>query len=234
MKSIRRSLGLFAAAFALCLIVALGVKAEAANVEMKMDSADGGQAKTMALVDFAVDYISSDKTSASFDIVNSDSSQYTRIGVFDANDQLVAYDDAFFYATVNGLQKNQVYYYRAQTLSGYNGVPTSDWSAPKSFTTIDSNKIKFKGIKGQRACTVKVPKVNGVKNYTISMSTKSDGGFKKIKTIKPGKKIKITKMKKKSFKLGKTYYIRIQVNTKKNIACGNYYQGYVYFYRTFR
>ena len=44
----------------------------------------------------------------------------------------------------------------------------------------------------------------------------------------------MTKFKKKAFKTGKTYYIRIQVKTKKNITCGNYYQGYVYFYRTLR
>ena len=51
------------------------------------------------------------------------------------------------------------------------------------------------------------------------MSTKRDKGFKKVKTVKPGKKIKITKMKKKSFKFGKTYYIKITPKTKivKNI-----------------
>ena len=62
----------------------------------------------------------------------------------------------------------------------------------------------------------------------------TDKGFKKVKTLKPGKKLTMTKFKKKAFKTGKTYYIRIQVKTKKNITCGNYYQGYVYFYRTLR
>ena len=56
----------------------------------------------------------------------------------------------------------------------------------------------------------------------------------KVKNLKPGKKLKMTKFKKKAFKIGKTYYLRIQVNTKKNITCGNYYQGSVYFYRTLR
>ena len=159
---------------------------------------------------------------------------WTRIGVFDENDRLVAYDDALSYATVTGLQKNKVYYYRAQTVSDEYGTPTSQWSDAKAFSTIDSKKIKFKGVKNQKACTIKVPKVNGVKNYTLYMSTKYDKGFKKVKNIKPGKKIKLTKFKKKSFKIGKRYYIRLQVNTKKDVTCGNYYQGSVYFYRTLK
>ena len=115
-----------------------------------------------------------------------------------------------------------------------NGTPTSGWSEPKAFVTATDNKFKFKGIKNKKACSIKVPKIAGVKNYTVSMSTKRDKGFKKVKTLKPGKKLTMTKFKKKAFKTGKTYYIRIQVKTKKNITCGNYYQGYVYFYRTLR
>ena len=233
MKKLRKSLGLFAAAFAMCMVFALGAKVNAADVEMQIGSADG-QVQTMAVPEFAVSYISSDKSSASFSIQYAYNGQVTRIGVFDANDQLVAYDDAFSYATVTGLKKNQVYYYRAQTLSDLNGTPTSAWSEPKAFTTAMNNKFKFKGVKNQKACTIKVPKINGVKNYTIYMSKKSTGGFKKVKNLKPGKKLKMTKFKKKAFKIGKTYYLRIQVNTKKNITCGNYYQGSVYLYRTLR
>lgn len=235
MKKFRKSIGLFAAAFALCLTFAVGAKVNAADVQMQIGDADAeNKVQTMAVPNFAVSYISSDKTSASFSIAYNYNGQVTRIGVFDANDRLVAYDDAFSYATVTGLRKNQVYYYRAQTLSDLNGTPTSGWSEPKAFVTATDNKFKFKGIKNKKACSIKVPKIAGVKNYTVSMSTKGDKGFKKVKTLKPGKKLTMTKFKKKAFKTGKTYYIRIQVKTKKNITCGNYYQGYVYFYRTLR
>lgn len=235
MKNLRKSLELFAAAFALCMVFALGAKVNAADVEMQIGNADAGkgQVQTMAIPDFAISYISSDKSQASFSIAYQYGT-WTRIGVFDENDRLVAYDDALSYATVTGLQKNKVYYYRAQTVSDEYGTPTSQWSDAKAFSTIDSKKIKFKGVKNQKACTIKVPKVNGVKNYTLYMSTKYDKGFKKVKNIKPGKKIKLTKFKKKSFKIGKRYYIRLQVNTKKGVTCGNYYQGSVYFYRTLK
>lgn len=234
MKKIRKSLGLFIVAFALCMVFGISAKVNAADVEMKIGNAGSDEVQMMNVPDFTVSYISSDKSSASFSIQYSYSGQVTRIGVFDINGNLVAYDDAYSYATVTGLRKNQVYYYRAQTMTTLNGVPTSGWSEAKAFTTAESGKFKFKGVKGQKACTIKVPKIKGVKNYTLYLSKKSDAGFKKVKTIKPGKKIKLTKFKKKAFKLGSTYYLRVMVNTKNNITCGNYYQGYIYFYRTLK
>lgn len=61
MKKLRKSLGLFAAAFAMCMVFALGAKVNAADVEMQIGSADG-QVQTMAVPEFAVSYISSDKS----------------------------------------------------------------------------------------------------------------------------------------------------------------------------
>lgn len=233
MKKLRKSLGLFAAAFAMCMVFALGAKVNAADVEMQIGSADG-QVQTMNLPDFGVSYISEDKSTAGISVNYQYGDGWNRVGLFDANDRLIAVDDTTSYARFTGLSKNTVYYYRVQKASGLNGTATSAWSEPKAFTTAMNNKFKFKGVKNQKACTIKVPKINGVKNYTIYMSKKSTGGFKKVKNLKPGKKLKMTKFKKKAFKIGKTYYLRIQVNTKKNITCGNYYQGSVYFYRTLR
>lgn len=233
MKKIRKSLGLFIVAFALCMVFGISAKVNAADVEMKIGNAGSDEVQMMNIPDFAVNYISSDKSTASFSIQYSYDGQITRIGVFDINGNLVVYDDAYSYATVNGLRKNQVYYYRAMTVTKY-GVPTSGWSEAKSFTTAESGKFKFKGVEGQKACTIKVPKIKGVKNYTLYLSKKRDSGFKKVKTIKPGKKVKLTKFKKKSFKLGNTYYLRVLVKTKDNITCGNYYYSSVYFYRTLR
>lgn len=237
MKNLRKSLGLFAAAFALCMVFALGAKVNAADVEMQIGNADAekGEVQTMSsLPNFNIAYISSDKTRASVAVDYKDGDDWNRVGLFDENDRLIAVDDTTSYASFSGLSKNKVYYYRVQKVSELNGTAISPWSDAKSFTTLDSKKIKFKGVKNQKACTIKVPKVNGVKNYTLYMSTKYDKGFKKVKNIKPGKKIKLTKFKKKSFKIGKRYYIRLQVNTKKSVTCGNYYEGSVYFYRTIR
>ena len=43
MKNLRKSLGLFAAAFALCMVFALGAKVNAADVEMQIGNADAGK-----------------------------------------------------------------------------------------------------------------------------------------------------------------------------------------------
>ena len=57
----------------------------------------------------------------------------------------------------------------------------------------------------------------------------SDSGYKKVKTIKPGKTAVIKKIKNKVFRSGKTYYISIQTNTKKNIPCSNFYYDEITF-----
>lgn len=234
MKKMKKSLGLFIVVFALCMVLGIGAKVSAADMKMQIGDAGEDSAQLMNIPDFAVNYISSDKSYASFSIQYSYDGQITRIGVFDINGNLVSYDDAYSYATVTGLKKNQVYYYRAMTVTTLNGTPTSGWSEAKAFATIDGEKFKFKGVKNQKACTIKVPKIKGVKNYTLYLSKKSDKGFKKVKTLKPGKKIKLTKFKKKAFKIGNTYYLRVLVKTKNNITCGNYYYSSVYFYRTLR
>lgn len=45
-----------------------------------------------------------------------------------------------------------------------------------------------------------MPKVKGVKKFTLYMSTKSDKGYKKVKKVKPGKTVVISKFKNKAFK----------------------------------
>lgn len=236
MKKIKRNLGIFFVAFALCMAFAVTTKVEAAEVTTKIGVVNNqkNMATLMGIPDFAVSYISSDKSTAGVSIAYAYDGQWTRIGIFDSKDRLIATKDALSYATISGLQKNKVYYYRAQTISGNGGVATSGWSSPKAFSTLMDTKVKLQAVKGKRACTLKLPKLTGLKNYTVYISKKSDTGFKKVKTVKPGKKIKITKYKKKSFKLGQTYYFKITQKTSKNITCANYFKGYVYFYRTFQ
>lgn len=62
------------------------------------------------------------------------------------------------------------------------------------------------------------------------MSTKKNSGWKKIKTLKPGKAITISRFKGKSFKYYKNYYYKIVPNK------GQYYRNGFCFYKysTFR
>ena len=234
MKNLRKSLGLFAAAFALCMVFALGAKVNAADVEIGVIKEDDNNVNLMSVSNVTIHYVYSDGRSAGFDIEYN--GNCTRVGIFDTNGNLVAQSDNPHYVLITGLQPNKLYYYRAQSVSERGGVATSAWSEPKAFTTILDKKVKVKGVKGKKAFTVKLPKIAGIKNYTVSMSTKRDKGFKKVKTVKPGKKVTITKMKKKSFKFGKTYYIKIAPKTNTNLTCeGNRPSTYyVYFYKTYR
>ncbi len=230
----KRITKIFMAVFAFSLLFATGVKVSAAEMKMNVDAAeDSNVVKMMAVPEFAIHYINPAKTSASFAINYSHGMGWTRIGIFDVKGRLVAYDDALSYATVNGLKPNQLYYYRAQSI-GDNGAPTSGWSAAKAFVTLKDKKIKLKAVKNKRAFTVQVPKLSGIKNYTVSVSRSRDKGFKKVKTIKPGKKVTINRFKKKPLGFGKYYYVKVTLKTKKNVTCGNNFIGYVYFFRTYR
>ena len=79
-----------------------------------------------------------------------------------------------------------------------------------------SKKISAKRSKNGKKITVKWKKISGATGYKVLISTKSDSGFKKVKTL--GKKktsITITKCGKKKLKKGKKYYIRIQYLIKE-------------------
>ena len=111
------------------------------------------------------------------------------------------------------LKKNQLYYYRVRaTAYDYTQkkyVPVSDWSYGYGINTAIC-KVKLSGKK----IKIKVPKVKGVKKFTLYMSTKSDKGYKKVKKVKPGKTVVISKFKNKAFKNGKYYYYNVV--SKKN------------------
>lgn len=230
----KKIMKVFMTVFAFSLVFAAGVKVDAAEVEMNVETGkDRNVVKMMGAPEFAIHYINPAKTSASFAIDYSHGMGWTRIGIFDVKGRLVTYDDALSYATVTGLKPNQLYYYRAQSINS-SGVSTSGWSSAKAFVTLKDKKLKLKAVKNKRAFTVQVPKLAGIKNYTVYVSRNRDKGYKKVATIKPGKKVTISKFKKKPLGFGKQYYVKITLKTKKNVTCGNNFIGYVYFYRTYR
>ena len=83
-------------------------------------------------------------------------------------------------------------------------------------------KLTGKTKAASKKVVVKWPKVKGATSYTIYVSTNSNSGYKKTKTVS-GKKTRATinSIGKKKFKLNKTYYIMVRPN--KKVSGKNYY-----------
>lgn len=215
-----------AAVCCMCVILGGNVYAGENAGAVKGAKEEKQNVKCMQTSVFGLRFIDENKKGASFTI--SSGREQTRIGVFDVKGKLVSYADGQGLVHVGGLKKNKLYYYRACTVSD-NGTQTADWSAEKAFTTVADKKFKVKVSTRRKTCTIKVPKVAGIKNYTVNMTSSFSSGYKKVKTIKPGKTAVIKKIKNKVFRSGKTYYISIQTNTKKNIPCSNFYYDEITF-----
>lgn len=143
--------------------------------------------------------------------------------------KVIAKDTCSLYAFFT-LKKNQLYYYRVRALGydytkgGY--VPVSNWSYGNGINTaVCTVKLSGKKIK------IKVPKVKGVKKFTLYMSTNKGKGYKKVKTVKSGKTVVISKFKKKAFKKGKYYYYNIASNKNQSRLIHNFYIYTRYVYR---
>lgn len=62
---------------------------------------------------------------------------------------------------------------------------------------------------------MKWKKVSGACGYQVYVSTKSNGGFKKVRSLSSKKSsYTITKCGKKKLKKGKTYYVQLRYQTK--------------------
>ncbi len=115
------------------------------------------------------------------------------------------------YATFYGkTSKNGVYYYRSRMLT-WAGAPVSGWSGFRPFTTINGKRYKLK-IKSKKNRTVKVsvPKIKGVKSYSVYVAPYPNFfGAKKVKTLKPGKSATIGRYRGGKFTWGWTYFVKI-------------------------
>lgn len=105
-----------------------------------------------------------------------------------------------------------------------NVVPESQTESnvvPES-TKVKVSKTKLSSVKaGKRKVTVEWKKVSGASGYEVYMSTKKSKGYKKVKTITSGSKIKYVK---KGLKKKKTYYFKVRAYKKVNgmKVYGNY------------
>ncbi len=135
--------------------------------------------------------------------------------------KVVATDECSLYAFFT-LKKNQLYYYRVRATS-YNYstgqyVPVSNWSYGYGINTgVCTVKLSGKKVR------IKTPKVKGVKKFTLYMSTNRTKGYKKIKTVKSGKTITVSRFKKKSFKKYKDYYYYISSAKKQSKFVHSFY-----------
>ncbi len=126
------------------------------------------------------------------------------------------YTAAFF-----NVKLNRLYYYRVRGLrrddqtKAY--VPATEWSACKAVWTPKEDAVKAKLVKGNAATVViKVPRISGVKSYTLYISAKSTSkGYRKAGTVKPGRTIKVSRAGRAALKYNKKYYYKVVPNLKK-------------------
>lgn len=224
MKKLRKSLGLFAAAFAMCMVFALGAKVNAAQKSIEGGILiDEGNLTTQPMVgnmatdNFAISSAGIYTSSISVAVVCPTDADYVEVELCDRNGAHIASDDGVLsHAFFDNVKNNTVYLYRARAYTrdydyttGQYVTTYGNWSGFRAFVKIKTKQGKSKISGSRKQISFKLPKIKGVKKYTITMSTKEDKGFKKIATAKPGKKITVSKFKKKNLKRFKTYYLRI-------------------------
>ena len=137
--------------------------------------------------------------------------------MYNAKGKLVKKGTNSYYSSttmsLDNVNNKTTYRMRVRAYTEWNGKTYwGDWSDYGYFVGQTPNvKIKFKNKK----MTVSWSKIAGATGYSVMVSTKSNGGFKKLKTVSSKKnKVTIKKFGKKKFKKGKVYYIYIMTNKK--------------------
>ena len=128
------------------------------------------------------------------------------------------------------IAKNQTYTVKVRTYLSVNGTTIyGKLSKARAFTTLTNIKLKYKYNyrTGKKNYTVVMPKAKnakGIKNFTVYISKDRSKGYKKVKTAKPGKNVKISKFKGKAIKTNQIYYIKIVPNLKCKVKSDVIYQ----------
>lgn len=87
------------------------------------------------------------------------------------------------------------------------------WS-PYTYTA-SNKKVTAKRYSNGKKISLKWKKISGAAGYQVYISTKSNSGFKKVKSLSSKKtKYTITKYGKKKLKKGKIYYVQLRYQTK--------------------
>lgn len=225
MKNFKKSVGLFAVAFALCMVFALGAKVNAMDVKMKEEISNIDNMTVPMVTDISnasfvtgssSSFVKNKNTLRVTGVAPTDA-DYVEVGVYNNKDQLVTskeeycFSNGSFYAYIDGMKKNTLYYVRVRTIQKVNNQNTyGNWSEKRAIIFL-KNKAKEREnyTAGYETLTVNTQKIKGVKKYKVQVSKKRDSGYKNVKTIKAGKSITVSHYKGKRMKVGKTWYIRV-------------------------
>lgn len=119
------------------------------------------------------------------------------------------------------LKKNRLYYYQIRE------TRTSAYPWEEDFTGEWTKKVPFviaryqlSQVGTRRKVRIKMPKISGVKSYKVYMSYKKDRAWKKLKTVKAGKSIVVSKFKGKALARNKKYYYKIMPSKGVNATIG--------------
>ena len=116
------------------------------------------------------------------------------------------------------LKKNRLYYYqiRETQTSAYPWEEdfTGEWTKKVSFVIA---QYQLSQVGTGRKVRIKMPKISGDKVY---MSYKKDRAWKKLKTVKAGKSIVVSKFKGKALARNKKYYYKIVPSKGVNATIG--------------
>ena len=129
---------------------------------------------------------------------------------------------------LNNVKNNMVYTLEVRAFTKFNGMTYYGGWSPRAYL-FTSAEVKSSKISGGKLKVTWAP-VNGATGYDIYVSKSPKKGYKKVKTVKGGKKSSatISKFKKKKFK-GKKYYV--YVVTRKKVAGRTYTSGSEYYWK---
>lgn len=138
--------------------------------------------------------------------------------------------------TDKDLKTRQFYKIRVRGYIGVanNVVKYGKWSSYEYFTKLNDSDVVLKSSGGKLKASWK--KVTGATNYTVYVSTKYNGSYKKMGTTK-----KTSLTTKTKIKAGKTYYVRVVANKKvgkttfkATVNSKSSYSAYCYKYKSGR
>lgn len=119
------------------------------------------------------------------------------------------------------LKKNRLYYYQIRetrtAVYPWEEDSIGGWTKKVPFVIA---QYKLSQVGTGRKVAIKMPKVSGVKSYKVYMSYKKDRAWKKLKTVKAGKSIIISKFRGKALARNKKYYYKIVPSKGVNATIG--------------
>lgn len=119
------------------------------------------------------------------------------------------------------LKKNRLYYYQIRetrtAVYPWEEDFIGEWTKKVPFVIA---QYKLSQVGTGRKVRIKMPKVSGVKSYKVYMSYKKDRAWKKLKTVKSGKSIVISKFRGKALARNKKYYYKIVPSKGVNATIG--------------